>query len=47
MHAINPNIKERKMFITYYKTYGISILKKHVDNDHATIAKKFEEEINV
>ncbi len=33
------------MFITYYKTYAT--LKKHVDNDHATVAKKIEEEINV
>ncbi len=24
MHALNPNKKERKMLITYYKTYGIS-----------------------
>jgi len=47
MHALNPNTKERKIFITYYKTYDISTLKKHVDNDHATIAKNFEEEINV
>jgi len=39
--------KERKMLITYYKTYGISTLKKHVDNDHAIIVKKIEEEINV
>jgi len=35
------------MLITYYKTYGISTLKKHVDNDHAIIVKKIEEEINV
>jgi hypothetical protein len=39
MHALNLNTKERKMLITYYKTYGISTLKKHVDNDHATIVK--------
>jgi hypothetical protein len=47
MHALNPNRKERKMLITYYKTYGISTLKKHVDNYHPTIVKKIEEEINV
>jgi len=35
------------MLITYHKTYGISTLKKHVDNDHAIIVKKIEEEINV
>jgi hypothetical protein len=39
MHALNLNTKERKLLITYYKTYGISTLKKHVDNDHATIVK--------
>jgi hypothetical protein len=27
----NPGTKERKGLITYYKTYGITILKKHVD----------------
>ncbi len=47
MHAFNPNTKERKGFITYYKTYGITILKKHVDNDHTTIIKKIEEKVNV
>ncbi len=46
MHVINLNTKERKWFITYYKTYGIIVLKKHADNDHAIIVKKFEEEIN-
>jgi hypothetical protein len=24
VHAFNPNTKERKWFITYYKTYGIT-----------------------
>ncbi len=38
--------KERKGLITYYKTYGITTLKKHVDADHFIIVKKFEEEIN-
>jgi hypothetical protein len=31
---------------TYYKTYGITNLKKHVDIDHVIIEKTFEEEVN-
>jgi hypothetical protein len=42
----NPRTKERKALITYYKTYGIIALKKHVDTNHFIIAKKIEEEIN-
>jgi hypothetical protein len=42
----NPRTKERKDFKTYYKTYGIIALKKHVDANHFIIAKKIEEEIN-
>jgi len=42
----NPRIKERKGLITYYKTYGIITLKKHVDADHFIIVKKFEKEVN-
>jgi hypothetical protein len=40
VHAFNPDTKERKGFITHYKTYGITILKKYVDSDHAIIIKK-------
>ncbi len=36
VHARNPNIKKRKGLITYYKTYVITTLKKHVDSDHVT-----------
>ncbi len=32
--------------ITYYKTYGITVFKKHVDAKHSIIVKKFEEKIN-
>jgi hypothetical protein len=39
MHVPNPSTKERKSFITYYKTYGITTLKKHVDIDYALIVK--------
>jgi hypothetical protein len=48
-NAINihsPRIKESKRLITYYKTYGIIALKKHVDANHSIYVKKFEEEIN-
>jgi len=31
---------------TYYKTYGITNLKTHVDIDHVIIEKTFEEEVN-
>jgi len=42
----NVRIKEIKGLITYYKTYGIIALKKHVDADHFIIVKKIEKEIN-
>jgi len=35
-----------KDLITYYKIYGISSLKKHVDANHAIIAKTFEEGVH-
>jgi len=37
---------KKKGLITYYKTYGINIIKKHVNVDHSIIVKKIEEEIN-
>jgi len=42
----NSRTKERRGLITYYKTYGITTLKKHVDANHYVIAKKFQKEIN-
>jgi hypothetical protein len=42
----NPRIKERRGIITYSKINGITTLKKHVDVDHAILAKSFEEEVN-
>jgi hypothetical protein len=37
-----PSIQtqKKKGLITYYKIYGIIDMKKHVDNDHATIVLK-------
>ncbi len=42
MHALNLNTKEIKRLITYYKTYGITTFKKHVDLNHVIIVKKKE-----
>ncbi len=44
VNVLNPRVKERKGLITYCKTYGTTILKKHVE--HFIITKKFEKEIN-
>jgi hypothetical protein len=46
VNILSPRTKERKGFITYYKTYGIIVLKKHVNADNSIIAKKIEKEIN-
>ncbi len=37
VHALNPNKKRKKRLTTYYKTDGTIVLRKYVDNDHATI----------
>ncbi len=39
-------ITKRKGIITYFKKNGIIALKKHVDANHALLAKIFEEEVN-
>ncbi len=39
-------LKKWKVYMTYYKNYGIIILKNNVYVEHAIIAKKIEEEIN-
>jgi len=46
VNGLNPRTKKRKGLITYYKTYGITIIKKHVNAYHSIIANKFEKEIN-
>lgn len=47
VNNFNPTIKHRKGLITYYKTYGVIGLKKHVDVDPIIIiAKAIEEEVN-
>jgi hypothetical protein len=46
LHAPSPNTKERKTFTTYYITYEITALKKHVDTNHVLIVKISEKEVN-
>jgi hypothetical protein len=46
LHVFNPSTKENNELITYYKTYGITTLKKHVNGNHVVIVKKIEE-VNV
>ncbi len=42
----NLRTKKRKGLIKYYKTYGITTLKKHVDVNQHDIIAKFEREMN-
>jgi len=44
--GINLTTQMRKGLNFYYKTNGITSLKKHVDVDHSFIAQMFEEEMN-
>jgi hypothetical protein len=44
--GINSSIQARKGIISYYKTNGITSLKKHVDVEHIIIVKMSEEEVN-
>lgn len=43
--VINPKTQTRRSK-SYYKTNGITTLRKHMDAKHSIIAKKFEEEVN-
>jgi hypothetical protein len=42
----NPRTKLKKGLISYYKTSGISTLKKHVNVEHHQLANKLDEEMN-
>jgi hypothetical protein len=42
----NSKKQLKKGMVTYYKTSGITCLQKHLDADHSTIYKRFQEEIN-
>jgi hypothetical protein len=46
MNVFNPRTQARKGLISYYKTNGITSLKKHVDVNHFLIYKKIEKEVN-
>jgi hypothetical protein len=43
--GINSRIQAKKGLISYYKTNGITSLKKHVDAEHSVIIKMFEENV--
>jgi hypothetical protein len=46
-HAIlEPKRKLKKSLVSYFKSNGITTLKKHVDANHKLIVKNFEEEAN-
>jgi hypothetical protein len=44
--SMNSRKVLRKGLITYYKTSGITCLHKHLDVNHSTIYKIFQEKIN-
>jgi hypothetical protein len=43
---LSKHQKKKEGLITYYKTYGITTLKKHVDVDHFLFFKKNKKETN-
>jgi hypothetical protein len=44
--SLNPRKQLKKGLISYYKTNGITYLKKHVDRVHSIIFRFFEKEVN-
>jgi hypothetical protein len=44
--GISTRTQARKGLISYYKTNGITFLKRNMDVDHFFIAQMFEEEVN-
>ncbi len=44
--SVNSRKQLRKGLVTYYKTSGITCMYKHLDVDHSTIYKRFQEKIN-
>jgi hypothetical protein len=45
INIFNPRTKERKGLIIYYKNYGITTLKKHVDTYHFIIVKNLKKKL--
>jgi len=46
INASNFKTQTRKTLISYYKINGINFFNKHVNANHAIVAKKFEAKIN-
>jgi hypothetical protein len=44
--SLNPRKQLKKGLLSYYKTNGITCLRKHVDRDHSIIFRFFEKEVN-
>jgi len=44
--SLNPRKQLKKGLISYYKTNGITCLRKHVDRDHSISFRFFEKEVN-
>ncbi len=44
--SLNPRKQLKKGLISYYKTNGITCLRKHVDRDQSIIFRFFEKEVN-
>jgi hypothetical protein len=44
--VLNPKTKARKGLVLYNKLNRTTATKKHVDENHSNIAKRFEEEMN-
>jgi hypothetical protein len=46
VNATNLKTQVKSELISYFKTNGISSLKKHVNANHGLVAKMFEKEVN-
>jgi hypothetical protein len=45
--SFNQKTKLKKSLISYYKTSGITYLRKHIDANHSKKLKTFQEEVNL
>ncbi len=45
VNVSNPRTQARNGLISYYKTNGVTYLKKHVDKNHVIVVKRFEQEV--
>ncbi len=44
--SFNQKTKLKKSLISYYKTSGITYLRKYIDANHSKKIKTFQEEVN-